>query len=341
MRGFKALVLCAILTALLCACDGVDPPASPSGEGDSLLSIAGTELERGEIAYLLGYVVGEYSLFRDIDWDGRIESVPARRYFLDRALEQAVNAHVTAAKAAELGYELTEEEESGIDWAVTWEIDEWGGWDAFLEAMGAAGLTEETYRFYAYTVPALRDKLISGLFGPGGPYAPGEDALWTYYSGNYVTVSYIFLLATDEYGEMLTGDQWETQRSVAEALRRKAVSGEDFFGMVELYGQDYLMSLSPWGMPVPFGMIGTAFDTAMSALKEGEISEVVATDEGFYIILRLPEDREWFEQNREEIWYSCAFEAFSEKIDEWGRGMTVEVSGAFYELDPMEMVAVG
>ena len=344
MRGSKILLLCAVSAALLCACADTPPPAdvSSGGEEAPLLSVGGTALGWGEVAYLMGNAADEYLLYRDIDWDGMIGEVPARRYFLDRTLELAVSAHTVGIKAAEMGYELTDEEEGAIDWEIAMEADYRGGREAFLEELRAAGMTEELYRFYSCTVPALSDKMLSDLFGPDGPYAPDDRALLAYYRSNYICASYLFLSGTDAYGETLTGEQLETQRSVAQALRRRAVGGdEDFFEMVAEYGQEYLMSLSPEGLPIPLGLFGTDFDAALSALGENEFSEVVATGEGFYIILRLPEDPDWFEENKEAIWDSCAFEAFSEKVAEWGRGLDVAVSDDFYRLDPLEMIAAG
>lgn len=342
MRGIRnGLLFAALIISLCCACKGTDSPSGGVSSDGSLVSIGGTELSTGEIAYLMGDVIDQYSLYQEINWDGMIEGVPAERYILDKTLETAVNAHVTGIKATELGYALTDDEQSAIDWDIALEIEYRGGREAFLQILGEAGLTEELYRFYSYTVPYLHDKMLNELFGPDGQYAPDDEAMRAYFQKNYITASYIFLSGTDEVGEPLTGTMWETQKSVAEALRRQAASGEDFFTMVDLYGQDYLMSLNPEGMPISLGQFGTAFDTALTSLSENEISEVIATIEGFYIILRLPEDWVWFDQNKDDIWYFCGSEAFSEKIIEWSKTVDIIVSDAFYSLDPREMVAVG
>ncbi|MDR0324537.1 MAG: hypothetical protein LBI19_00395 [Oscillospiraceae bacterium] len=342
MRGMRAFLLCAVLAALLSACTSVPPPSSPSGGDAPLVLIAGEELSRGEIVYLTSVAVEEYLLFREIDWEGHIEGIEVRRHFLDKALELAVSACVIRIKAAELGYALTDEEEGAIDWELAMESEYREGREAFLEELAAIGLTEELYRFYNYAVPMLQEKMLDGLYGPGKPHEPDDGAMRAYYSRNYISASYIYLSATDEYGEPLTGTERETQKSVAEALRRRAISGdEDFTGMVGIYGQDYMMSLSPEGMPIPLGLFGASFDTALSALAVNDISEVVSTDDGFYVILRLPEDWEWFEENIEDILYYCGSDAFSEKIREWGVELGVAVDEAFYRLDPQEMIAAG
>jgi hypothetical protein len=342
MRGFKTLILCAALAAL-CACAGTPSPSGPpNGVTGPLIVIEGEELVLSEIAYLLVSAMDDYALFRDIepdmiDWDGQIEGVPARRFFLDRAVEKAVSAHVTGAKAAELGFALTEEEEDAIDFEIAMEIDFWGGRETFTDIVG----DEEVYRFYVYVIPTLREKMLEDLFGQGGPYQPDDAALLRYYQNNYTSAAYIFLSGTDAYGEPLMGAEWDLQKSVAEALWRRAAAGEDFFDMVSVYDQSYFMMINPEGMAVPLGMFGEAFDEALAALKVGEISGVTVTDDGFYIILRLPEDLEWFEENKDNIWYYSAYEAFTEKIEEWSGGLEIIISEAFWNVDPLDLVAVG
>ncbi|MCL1806299.1 MAG: peptidylprolyl isomerase [Oscillospiraceae bacterium] len=344
MRGFKALALCAVLAAFACACSGVEapptPPASGANDGGWIL-IDGKELSRGEVVYLMTSAVDEYAQYHDVDWNAPIGGVPARRYFLEHALELAVTAYVTDSKAKEFGHGLTAEEEDLITWEITWEKDNYGGQEAFLQALGEYGLTEELYRFYSYTVPFLREKMLGILFGEEGQYHVSYDDLTDYYKRNYISASYIFLPGTDDEGEPLTGDEFTTQERVAEALRRQAVTGENFFEMVKEHGWDYYMTINPEGMPIPMGMIGAAFDAALSSLKVEEISDVVITNDGFYIILRLPEDMDWFSENMEGIWYACAHEAFSKMVAEWGKELDITVNDAFWDLDPHELTAAG
>jgi hypothetical protein len=337
MRWLKMLTLCAALAALCACADAPSPPDEPGVEAKDLIVIGETVLGRSEISYLFGSAVDEYALYRDIEpdmieWNGQTDGLPVRRYFLDRVLEMAITAHVTALKAAELGYALTEEEEDAIDWEIAMELD------------GQNGRNEEIYRFYSYTVPTLREKMLEDLFGGGGPYELDESVLWRYFQVNYISAAYIFLTGTNNYGEPMDEAEWTLQKSVAEALRRSALGAagvDGFFELVRTHDQSYYMMLYPEGMPVPRGLFGDDFDAALSALEVGGISDVVVTDDGFYIILRLPEDLEWYESNKEYIWYYCAHEAFLEKTAEWGREMEITVSDAFWELDPLEVLAVG
>jgi hypothetical protein len=343
MPRFRLLILLAVAVPL-CACAGEPLPSEPAiRDGEPLITIGDDTLGLSEIGYLLGGAVDEYTLFRDIesdmiDWQGQIEGLPVRRFFLDRVLEMAISAHVTSIKAAELGFYLSEEEEDIINWEIAMEVDYFpGGREAFFDYYGS----EEAYRFYSYVIPVLREKMLQELFGQGGPYQPDDAALWRYYQNNYISAVFIFLTGTDVFGEPLNDAEWELQKSVAGALRRRAVSGEDFFQMVSIYDQSYYMMLYPEGMPVPLGMFGEIFDETLAALSVGEISEVVADEDGFYIICRLAEDADWFEDNKDYVWYYSAYEAFVKKIDEWSRELTITVSDAFWTLDLIELTAVG
>jgi hypothetical protein len=344
MRRIKGLIPAAVIMAFVCACSGSeDAPSSPppDWEGKPLLTIAGAELGYGEAALLIYGAVEEYLMDYSIDWDGEIGGEPARRYFLQTALDMAVTVHATSLKAAELGIELTEEEMDEIDWYIAFEVDEAGGREAFLQSLDDRGLTEEQYRFYQYTVPYLSEIMLVGLYGEGGVYEPGDGELRMYYQTNYISASYIFRSGTDDFGEKLPDEDWALQKSIAEANHRDALRGEDFFRLVEEHGQHYMMAVNPEGMPIPLGDYGPAFDEALTALDVGEISDVVITDDGFYIILRLPEDWDWYEEYRDSLLYFYGSEMFEQMLDEWGKELDVVVSEAYWSLDPLEMVAVG
>jgi hypothetical protein len=203
---------------------------------------------------------------------------------------------------------------------------------------------EDVYRFYTYTIPVLREKMLESLFGPGGPYEPDNTALWFYFKDNYTSAAYIFLSGTDTFGEPLDDDEWTVMQSVANALWRQAVEADGKEGFLELmreHDQSYYMMVYPEGMAVPRGLLGELFDEALRALPVGGISNVVVTEDGFYIILRLADDLSWFEEHKEEIWYFSAQELFAGKLEEWGRGLEILVIDAFWELDPLEIAAQG
>jgi hypothetical protein len=339
--------------ALLSACLSSAPPG-PSSSDEPLITIGETELGLGDAAYLLDWIVEGHTQYYEVDWQGTIEGVTANRYFLRQVLDMMLEAHITGIKAAEFGYSLTEEEEEGIEWEIAFVKDLEGGAEAFAARLERLGLSEERYRFYTYIIYHLREKMLDGLFGPDGPYRPDDSGLWQYYLDNYHSVSYIFLSGTDDYGNLLHGEEYVLQKSVAEALQRQAAESvnneqlttdnelfEGFFAMVTEYGMDYFMSISPEGMSVPLGMIGDAFDRAVSELGVGEVSGVVEDNDGFYIILRLPADHDWFERNADSIWVSFADAAYTQKISEWAEGLPIAVSDSFWEIDVLEMVAVG
>jgi hypothetical protein len=347
MPRFKTILLFAVLPALLCACGEAVPSPSddPAVEDGALVVIEGTELELSEIIFLLGNAMDEHALFHDmepgrIDWDGQIGGVPVREHMLRRVLDMAVAAHVTGIKAAELGFMLSEEEEDAIDWGIAMDIGSMGGREAFLESVGS----EDVYRFYTYVIPALHERMLESLFGVDGVYQPDDTALWFYFRENYTFAAYIYLFGTDAFGEPMDDEEWAVQKSVADALQRQAAAlddKEDFFAMIREHDQSYFMLVYPEGMAIPRGLNGDLFDDALLSLPVGGVSDVVVTEDGFYIILRLPENVAWFEEHKAEIWYFCVQELFYIKVEEWSREMEVIVNDRFWALDPADLIAVG
>jgi hypothetical protein len=342
MPKLLMLILCVTL-AVLSGCTGVSPTDTPAdAEIGPLIIIGGIELGMDEISYLMSSAVDEYALMRNleygmIDWNGQIGGQPARQFFLRRVVELAVNAYIIEKKAAELGVELTDEEEESIDFEIAMEIDILGGREAFLNSIGI----EEVYRYYGYVIPYLSEKLLWELFGDGGVYELDDAALLRYFQNNYTTAIYIFLSGTGSYGDVMDEGELAMQRSVADALWRIAAGGADFYEMVREHDQSYYMMIYPEGMPVPRGMLGDAFDDALSALEVGGLSGVVVTEDGFYIIKRLPQDLEWFENHIGDIWYYGAHDALADKTEEWGEGLDVIIKDAFWAVDPLSLIAVG
>jgi hypothetical protein len=348
----KLWLLCFMVIALLCGCGSSDIGGTlPEGV---LFSIGGTELGQGDIAYLLDWVVEDYSRYHDIDWQGTINGVSANRYFLEQVRDIVLESHITGIKAAEFGFFLDEDEEEYIEFAFAQNKDYEGGAEAFSVMLDSFGISGEMYRFYTWTVSYLREKMIHGLFGDGGRYLPGEEELRRHYLSHYRNVSFIFLDGTDGSGNFLDGEDYDILKSYVDALRLEAsaaVAGAGgandmphyapFFEMVEIHGVNYFMSVSPEGMPIPFGRKSEEFDRALRGLSEGEVSEVIEDRDGFYIILRLPADNEWFELNSDSVWYSFTETAYAGKIAEWARELSVVVSDSFWEIDVLGMVGVG
>ncbi|MCL2082197.1 MAG: peptidylprolyl isomerase [Oscillospiraceae bacterium] len=265
------------------------------------------------------------------DWD----------YILKKTLEAITSSRILDNNAKKLGYGLDGAQEREIDEFIQWEIQEAGGRDAFDVMIDSMGGSMELFRFYEYTVPILQQKLIESLFQPGAPYAPDSSTLGELYEQAFTNASYILIQNRDNEWNLLSGGQLERQRAIAQVLRDRAIAGEDFASLIVEYGCDAEMNDNPGGFPIPRGHLGSNFDKALAALEEGEISPVVESDDGFYIIKRHPPDAEWGKENIEIIEALYAEETYESLLGEWHENAAIAVNDEFWAIDAGSYAPVG
>ena len=140
-------------------------------------------------------------------------------------------------------------------------------------------MTEQAFVFFQ-RVNALADVLFTALVEDGGAIENDDAKVLEFLNGDdFAKIISIFV--ENDAGE----DVEENRRRAAEALE-KYKSGTDFATLIGQYceevpgGEAYIMR----------GEREAAFDSAAFALEEGEVSDVVECDDGFYIILRLKKD---------------------------------------------------
>ncbi|MBQ3865287.1 MAG: peptidylprolyl isomerase [Clostridia bacterium] len=199
----------------------------------------------------------------------------------NEVLENLLIKRASLLLAAEKGVALTAAEEKEAKKAVADSLSLYGK-EALAESLHASYMSQQMYRemtLYA----ALYDKLYGTLYGEGGSEAWDDAAFLKYYKENYLAAQEIFL--PYEKGE--TAGDCEKTRAAAEEIRAKVDAGEDFWKLVETYGEDPAMELEPDGYYFTKGEAEDVLYEAALALKENEVSLPVEAESGVYLIRRV------------------------------------------------------
>ena len=223
--------------------------------------------------------------------------------YADAALENAELVLVQTAAiegfAEKNGITLTDEDEAAIEEQK--QAD-------YASALGE-GATAEEFDDYIQNIYLTRDfydrivrenylyqKMLKEIFGENGEKVSEEDAVAYLEENGYVSAIHILLGTTDsETFAELTDEQKAEKRAQAEALiaELRAVENEEdrhalFLSRMEEISEDTGKSLYPDGYTYTAGTMVTEFEDAVNALEEYEVSDVVETDYGYHIIMRLP-----------------------------------------------------
>ncbi|MBQ9428834.1 MAG: peptidylprolyl isomerase [Clostridia bacterium] len=175
------------------------------------------------------------------------------------------------------------------------------------------GHMSEALFTYLLRIDALEEKLFVKFKADGR--IPTDDAeLLEILSGDGVLrLSWIYI----EDGE---GETHEDNRAVAEAAVAELDGGELYATVCAHYSEDKSMDAS--GAYLCYGeMPQTVYDAA-AALAEGEYGGVLETEDGYYIVCRLPKDEAYLLENFDELKAAYQSAELSRKIAESRRSLS-------------------
>lgn len=253
------------------------------------------------------------------------------------ALDRAVRARVaeavrglygTVALAADYG--ITPED-GDIKVSATEYID------AVRDYYGASGYTAELEKNFMtdkvfdflVRVDGTEDKLFAAMTAEGGAIESGDEALLAIFRGDaFVRVKQIFI-------ENDAGESVEDNRALADEVLAEYRGGVDFATLIGRYSEDFSMPAD--GYYFTHGEMTAAFEAAAFALGEGEVSEVVESDDGFHILLRLPKDESYITAHFDELKSQYQNAQFYAKIDARAAKLTVTEADYVRALDAKEI----
>lgn len=163
------------------------------------------------------------------------------------------------------------------------------------------------------------------------------DDIKAYAKENFVHVQHVLISTMDESNKELTGEAFDEKTALANDIYKKATSGEDFYSLVEQYGEDPGMEGNPDGYTFTYNMMVKEFEEKSFELEVGEISEPVKTPYGYHIIKKLPLDEEKFlDEQGEDFWNILSFlgdKSVSASVNEYKEKLEIVPTEKFNELN--------
>ena len=330
-----------------------------------ILTADGNEITFDLFRYYYFYIAEIYNSYYGITTDQLESDAELFATFKTSVTNQFKNDYVAKALAEQNGIELTDEDKEEVNK----ELEDFKAkYDSVEEAerdMAAHYLTDDVY-LSMMTMSKLYEKVDSELFGENGKYATSKEDFIKIATDKkqYSRVKHILIPysckaeITDEetkknYEDMSLSDKSTAKKTAynalsdeekekvkkeakktAEEVLKKAKDGEDFDELIKEYGWDPGMEVNTDGYFVNEKTnFVEEFKKTCFELDTDEISDLVESESyGWFIIKRLPIEKEYVEENYSTLVKEYDEPRFSEITNETAEKIEITESDYFKKI---------
>lgn len=264
----------------------------------TLFTVDGIPVSAQLYLYWLAYNATSLSAYMTLDWS---EEAGLADYLRTDALNASALYTLIPAKAKELGFSLTQEQQDELDASLSATVESVGGEEAFQEELRKIGLDQET--FYSINAASYYyGQLMDGLFA-GRPtaeeieeYITGQDLL----RAKHILFMTVDSTTREPLEESVIAEKKALAEQVLAQLQASTDLEADFDRLMNEYSEDPGLAYYPDGYTFTAGEMVSEFEDATRALEYGGLSGLVYSETtGYHIILRL--DPAELEETREDF----------------------------------------
>lgn len=322
-KRLAARIICPVLAVLLlipalASCGKYAKVPSTDEEKQTVMTVGGYSVAYDMYRYFYLHYKSGYT---DADFaaDKLAQTEAALR---EKCISALRGVYATLSLSAEYGITA---EDSDIAEAVSADVEEmidsYGSRSEYLAALKENNITDSIARFFL-EADACEDKLYSTLT-EGLGILPTEDTeiLAAIKGDEFVRVILIYIQNDD-------GEDTEENRKRAEQALAKAKAGVDFDTLIGDYSEDYSMTSD--GYYFTHGEMLEEIEDAAFALSVGELSPVVETYSGFYVLKRLDKLSSYITKNYDTLKAQYLSSLFYRMLDTRKGELTV-VTNEFFD----------
>lgn len=364
-----ALVLCFTMFAG-CSKDKAEETATPAEidyaaafakyDPDTVvMTIDGTEVTWSEFYYMLYSSLSQIQYYKgDVIWDE--ECLPGKtfeQHTMDMTTTMLKQLHAIEKKAKELNLTLSDEDKVMIKETIESIKLQNCGENATDEEFNAfllenVFLTADAYR-YINENSLMYDKVFVETIGAEGEKVTDAEVAEFVEAAPYITVQHILLMAVNsDTGEALSDEEIANAKATAEELLAQLQEikdpvklAETFNKLMMEYSQDEGLLFFPEGYTITTGEMYEEFEEAAFALEEYELSDIVESQAGYHIILRLPTTRNSvidYDYQTDDYYTVLAYAAtdlYSKRLTEWMNACDIKWTKEFENITAEEIFA--
>lgn len=361
MKVFKqvsaTLLSVAMLVSLLTSCGGAakaDPIQEAFGynKDTEFATFNGDKITAGDylpwLSNYVSYIDNSYKMMGNpgINWDEDMgDGTTAKQYVKSQVMDTVKLFWAVESMAKEEKVKISAEDKKKYEEQRAEAVKSMGSEEAYAVYLKSMCLTEKQMERIS-TIEALRTGLQEKLCGEGKKFAATADTLHAYLDEKGILkAKHILLLTKDPSvdGPAYSKEKIAEQKKKADDLLAQLRAAQDpvvlFDTLMNANSEDtglqgnpngYLFSTKPDGVDFTSRMV-PEFEQGTAALSYNQISEVIKSDYGYHIILRLdPLDDKETNTKYEKAWYGEQLDKlYQERIDK----VEVKTTDAYNNLD--------
>ena len=211
-----------------------------------------------------------------------------------------------------------EEIKAAVDADIKADIEKFGGKKEFREALAESYMTENFWRF-TNKIEYIKLDLMSILSEDMRLFEHDLEAFLSWLEqGNCVCVQHVFI-ENDE------GEDVAANRALAEQTRERLANGTPIGDVINSAVNEDLQNVAPYY--IVREVYTEAMEAAAFSLTEvGDVSEVVETDTGFYILVRMADDEASLVLKANDLFWDYKSTKTQQYIDSCKADLTVELN---------------
>ena len=321
-----ALAMLMLISALLTSC-AMKPIKSTEEEAKVIGTIGKYEVRYEELRYIvLNHKLDMALEFGENIWTESPEAYEAE--LIKRVNETIVSDYYALQAMADYYYvgggaEGMMNEEAilnAVQETVELAVDECGSKNKYKKLLEDQYLTDNLFRFYN-AAEECATELFYILSTDLGIIDGSEEYITEYmHSGKFIRTNHIFIKGATaenlELAQTLYAQIKESSEPELELIMLKGVYCADYT-MTTRHGKYFARYTSDYG---------DEYELAAFDLKEGKLSDIVKTPEGYYIIIRLELEEDYLKENYEDFRADIMGSEFNENLAEFKKDLTFELN---------------
>lgn len=323
-RSVTALLVCVLLALTLASCSAARPVYASPRATKAVATVGDVEILYEELYFITMNYINELKLTYG---ENALED-EAHRAELERFVWENLRSREAAliSLGREYGIDIDSGDmESSVNAQIEQMVASAGDRGAYIENLTKLHATDHYMRKYLAVSEHLANAIVLEMLRRGELVTDDAAVLETIKSDAFIRTVHVFI---DKTSTAYTAEEHRAHAAHLQAeIAAKTTNAERYAAMAEAIGGKYNNDFGDvlgHGYYFTHGEMEGAYEAAAFALSEYEVSNVVETAKGYYIIMRLPKDEEYIADHFEILKNQSYFVLLNKKVDERLSGMTLQ-----------------